>query len=84
MKGQPISTSSDVYSAGIVLWEIMSRKEPFEDQDTGDMADLVRDISKRKMRPPVPKDCPPEVKDMCQMSTCVQYAEAEVDFIGTD
>ena len=61
MKGEPVSTSSDVYSAGIVLWEILSRKEPFEERSTEDMAELVRNITKRKLRPALPADCPAEV-----------------------
>jgi serine/threonine protein kinase len=41
MRGAPYNTSADVYSFAMVLWEILHRKEPFEQVDT---AEQVRDL----------------------------------------
>eukprot|EP00045_Choanoeca_perplexa_P014587 m.173036 g.173036 ORF g.173036 m.173036 type:complete len:549 (-) comp16727_c0_seq7:47-1693(-) len=57
--GEPVTTASDVYSAGVVIYEIVSRKEPYPDYK--DVNELVKDISKRKRRPILPHDCAPEV-----------------------
>ena len=60
LKGEPVSTASDVYSTGVVAFEIMSREDPYEDEEN--LTDLVRDIMKRKRRPIVPVSCPAEVQ----------------------
>eukprot|EP00730_Choanoeca_flexa_P005203 TRINITY_DN11901_c0_g6_i1.p1 TRINITY_DN11901_c0_g6~~TRINITY_DN11901_c0_g6_i1.p1 ORF type:complete len:479 (+),score=123.04 TRINITY_DN11901_c0_g6_i1:41-1438(+) len=64
LKGEPVSPASDVYSAAIVLFEIVSRREPY-DVDT-DMADLVKDVIKRKRRPAIPPTCPAEISVIIQ------------------
>jgi serine/threonine protein kinase len=44
---------ADVYSFGIVLWELYTRKIPFEKESTFNIPLLVI----KGERPPIPKDC---------------------------
>ncbi|XP_043563175.1 mixed lineage kinase domain-like protein [Chiloscyllium plagiosum] len=51
----------EVYSFGIVLWEIASRKLPFKDCN----ADVIHQkVCDEKFREPLPSDCP---KDLCEL-----------------
>ncbi|XP_062518847.1 dual specificity protein kinase shkA-like [Corticium candelabrum] len=52
---EPYDTAVDVYSFGIVLWEIWTRELPF-DQYRFDYQ--VSDAVLRKERPEIPRDCP--------------------------
>ena len=55
------TTASDVYSIGIVLCEVYSRKEPYEDEEhQGDLRTILTRICDKEinLRPPVPKSCP--------------------------
>ena len=40
--GQPASTASDVYSFGVTLFEILSRSEPYQDEDPTDLLPRLR------------------------------------------
>uniref|UniRef100_UPI00398F7E7C mixed lineage kinase domain-like protein n=1 Tax=Pristiophorus japonicus TaxID=55135 RepID=UPI00398F7E7C len=56
----------EVYSLGIVLWEISSRKAPFEGVD---LTEFRRKVVEDKVREPLPADCPQalvELIDECR------------------
>jgi serine/threonine protein kinase len=54
LSGQEYDTSVDIFSFGIVLWEIWCRKLPFNTYSFDyEAADAIR----RGERPPVPSDC---------------------------
>ncbi|KAI2500710.1 guanylate cyclase [Fragilaria crotonensis] len=61
------TAASDVYSFGIILYEVYSRKIPYEGEDFEETINQIRDpyISKR---PPVPKSMPPEIVTL--MNAC--------------
>jgi class 3 adenylate cyclase len=64
------SAASDVYSFGIILYEVYSRRDPYENEDNiTDILRLVCDKSAQK-RPPAPTTMPEKVKAL--MADCVE------------
>mmetsp|Transcript_3349 Transcript_3349/g.4382 ORF Transcript_3349/g.4382 Transcript_3349/m.4382 type:complete len:790 (-) Transcript_3349:461-2830(-) len=61
LSGHPYTTSSDVYSMGLILWALLARENPFEKELTSDFPiDLVRktgEFVKNRGRPTIPP-CP--------------------------
>ncbi|XP_072925849.1 mixed lineage kinase domain-like protein isoform X2 [Hemitrygon akajei] len=51
----------EVYSFGIVLWEIASRKAPFKGCSN---EEIHKKICEERVREPLPSDCP---KDLCEL-----------------
>jgi sterile alpha motif and leucine zipper-containing kinase AZK len=47
----------------MVLYEVISREPPFEDQDPADIESLVRNGSRPDLEA-VPPDCPPKLLDL--------------------
>jgi guanylate cyclase len=59
---------SDVYSFGIILYEVYSRKDPYEGEDPAEVLRLVADKSIAK-RPCIPDGCPAHVQSL--MNDCL-------------
>ena len=59
------SKASDVYAYGIVLWEIVSRKRPFEGLSLGQ---IVTEVFVKKERPPISPEAPSSL--VALMSSC--------------
>lgn len=59
IREEEFDVSSDVYSYGIILWELLVRKHPYAEYRTQFMFEL-EDIIKRGTRPTIPLDCPTE------------------------
>lgn len=58
------SYSSDVYSFGIVVWEVLSRKVPWA--GISDIQDLYRLVFFQNERPVMPADAPIDLADMAR------------------
>jgi hypothetical protein len=52
-----ITTAADIYSYGIVLWELSSRKIPFEDKENEEVMRLIMSGGSES-REKIPVDCP--------------------------
>jgi serine/threonine protein kinase len=62
------TTQSDVYAFGIILYEVYSRKDPYEGEDFANVMERVADPTVNK-RPKVPQGCPAEIKSL--MKRCL-------------
>ncbi|EDQ85184.1 uncharacterized protein MONBRDRAFT_29467 [Monosiga brevicollis MX1] len=60
LRGGPCTFASDVYSFGMVMFEVFSREDPYEDMSF-DSNTLVQNILGRKLRPVTPENMPPEL-----------------------
>ena len=59
--GMPYTIKADVYSYAIVLWEIITRKKPYEGMDPRKIMNLVLNLKQRPDQTCIPSDCPPLV-----------------------
>lgn len=57
LRGEPYDASIDVYSFGIVMWELLTLRHPFAEIPE---RNLVYKLATQNIRPPIPKDAPPD------------------------
>ncbi|KAG8063107.1 hypothetical protein GUJ93_ZPchr0003g17178 [Zizania palustris] len=57
MSGTKVSEKVDVYSFGIVMWEILTGEDPYDGMHYGG---VIGGILSNTLRPPVPTSCKPE------------------------
>lgn len=61
LAGRPYTIKADVYSYAVVLWEIITRKKPYEGMDPRKIMNVVLNLNQRPDQSCVPPDCPPLV-----------------------
>eukprot|EP01095_Lingulamoeba_sp_RSL-Kostka_P005619 TRINITY_DN1702_c0_g2_i1.p1 TRINITY_DN1702_c0_g2~~TRINITY_DN1702_c0_g2_i1.p1 ORF type:complete len:564 (+),score=180.30 TRINITY_DN1702_c0_g2_i1:100-1791(+) len=64
MAGRNFNEKADVYSFGIVLWEILTRREPFEEFDN--FEDFRSAVCFDNVRPIIPNDCHPSLRRLIE------------------
>jgi serine/threonine protein kinase len=64
IRGERYSEKADVFSFGIIMWEVVARKQPFAGRN---FMGVSLDVLEGK-RPQVPPDCPDELKKL--MTRC--------------
>ena len=77
------TAESDVYSFGIMLYEIYSREHPYEDEDYDKVIREVVDPAIKK-RPPVPDNMPAEVASLLYSASLTANPEARPTFVELD
>eukprot|EP00002_Diphylleia_rotans_P020379 TRINITY_DN3959_c0_g1_i12.p1 TRINITY_DN3959_c0_g1~~TRINITY_DN3959_c0_g1_i12.p1 ORF type:complete len:2096 (+),score=283.10 TRINITY_DN3959_c0_g1_i12:43-6330(+) len=66
LDGKPYELCADVYSFGIILWEIMTREEPYHELDN--TSGIPHLVGKQGLRPTIPKNVPEEIVLLMQSS----------------
>jgi len=59
MMGRPFTEKVDIYSFGIILWQVLTRGEPFSHHRNLKLFRVA--VCKRGERPPMPADAPPRL-----------------------
>lgn len=68
------NTATDVYSFGVILYELYSRKDPYQGEDAAEVLKMIADPTICK-RPLVPVSCPQQVQTI--MKECLKHEPKE-------
>ncbi|CAK5146362.1 hypothetical protein LEN26_010880 [Aphanomyces euteiches] len=72
LQGLPMTQKVDVYSMGIVLMELDTRKLPFlEERKSMKYLELLLRITTGTIRPQLSPECPPQLREIIE--ACIQY-----------
>eukprot|EP01105_Mastigella_eilhardi_P017082 TRINITY_DN3924_c0_g1_i1.p1 TRINITY_DN3924_c0_g1~~TRINITY_DN3924_c0_g1_i1.p1 ORF type:complete len:722 (+),score=180.43 TRINITY_DN3924_c0_g1_i1:2032-4197(+) len=72
LAGEDFTEQADVYSFGIMLWEILTRQEPYEDISNPNC--IALQVTQNQLRPILPDLCPNPYKTLVQ--NCWQQQSA--------
>jgi serine/threonine protein kinase len=67
MKKEQYTEKADVYSFGIILWELLVRNKPFDEYEVAHsqfISALEDEIIVNGLRPTIPPDCPTEYREL--------------------
>ncbi|ETV91042.1 serine/threonine protein kinase [Aphanomyces invadans] len=72
LQGLPMTQKVDIYSMGVVLMEMDTRRAPFADEQASmKIHDLLLRITTGSIRPTLSRDCPDQLRHIIQ--ACIQY-----------
>lgn len=66
--GEELDPKTDVYAFALILWEIVSRRQPYESLEIESFDQLIEEICVKGTREVLPKDCPPALSQLIQES----------------
>ncbi|XP_075884822.1 mixed lineage kinase domain-like protein [Nelusetta ayraudi] len=69
------TNESDIYSFGIVMWEIAAREKPFKDLKDMEILEKVNNKEQCTVKEPLPDDCPKELEQL--INDCRAYSDFE-------
>jgi len=77
LRGKGISVQSDVYSFGVTLYELFSRRHPYQGESMSTVVELVRNPKEGcgLKRPGIPLGCPQKIAEL--MTVCLAENPSE-------
>lgn len=64
--GNELTPKTDVYSFGMILWELLSGQSPYENFEIESFEQLIEEICEKGTREKIPTDCPPTLKRLIE------------------
>jgi len=66
--GKELTPRTDVYSFGMILWELLTGQSPYESLEVENFEELIEEICVKNTREKIPSDCPSTLKKL--ISSC--------------
>jgi serine/threonine protein kinase len=64
--GNDLTPKTDVYSFGMILWELLTGKSPYDDLSIESFEQLIEEICEKGTREKIPDDCPPSFRKLIE------------------
>jgi len=64
LQGQVLTSKTDVYSFGMIIWELLTSRSPYEDLEVENLEELIVEICIKKTREKIPDDCVPTLRKL--------------------
>lgn len=64
--GAELTPKTDVYSFGMILWELFTTRSPYEDLELESLEELIEEICYKHTREKIPANCPPTLKQLIE------------------
>jgi len=65
IRHESYSSKADVYSFAVIMWQLLTHDDPYQDLDSVDAANLV---ANKNLRPPFPDGAPEKIVDLIKLN----------------